>query len=123
MITLDEWHERAAGASEPEAARIAQVHRTTAARWREHGRIPYAARALLRIHLEGALPPCAGPGWQGWRFGNRDGLLYAPDLKRGFDARDLYQLHWLMQMDAWRAAGAQMLQRSEERRVGKECRL
>jgi hypothetical protein len=106
-ITIDEWHELAAGASVAEVAQLAEVHRTTAARWRINGRVPRAVTRLLQIDLLGWLPPCAGPAWCGWRFG-RDGLLYAPDLARGFGPDEIRGLVWLMQVESWRVARARV---------------
>lgn len=103
---------QARGVSVEDAARICQVHRTTAARWRDSERVPRACAELMRIHFCGALPPAAGAGWRGWRFGYQDGLLYAPSLTRGFDAADLYRLHWFMQQDAWRAATVRIAARA-----------
>jgi hypothetical protein len=83
--------------SPDQIAAIVQVNRTTAARWKSgQVKMPWSARELLRIVAEGALPPSASSDWARWRFG-RDGLLYAPDLKRGFSAMDLRQLHVLQQ--------------------------
>jgi hypothetical protein len=105
VIPIDRWHELAAGASIEEAARVAQVHRTTAARWRVKGNVPPAVTALLQFHFRGSLPPCAGPAWTGWRFG-RDGLLYAPDLRDGFTPEEIRCLVWYRQVESWREAAA-----------------
>jgi len=106
-ISIDEWHDLTAGASVAEVAQLAEVHRTTAARWRITGRVPRAVTRLARIHLLGWLPPCAGPAWRGWRFGH-DSLLYAPDLARGFGPDEIRGLVWLMQMESWRTARARV---------------
>ena len=110
-LTLDEWLAFSDGLSDAALLRVLQVHRTTLNRWREgRGRIPHAARELLRIVAKGELPP-RGTLWRGWALGH-DGLLYAPDLARGFSPADLYELHWLKQSDAWRAARAQVAARA-----------
>jgi len=111
-IPLDTWIELAAGASVAELAQLAQVHRTTAARWRVTGHVPHAVTQLARFHFHGSLPPCAGPSWRGWRF-CRDGLLYAPDLARGFGPDEIRSLVWFLQWETWRAAAAQRLGRRE----------
>jgi len=101
--TLDEWTAITDGVSEREILRVTRVNRTTLMRWRAgRARMPYATQLLLRIHFRGELPP-RGALWRAWRIGH-DGLLYAPDLARGFSPTDLYQLHWLQQSAAWRAA-------------------
>ena len=107
MITLDQWHEAATAAPLEEIARVAGVHRTTAARWRITGRVPRAVTALLKYHFHGSLPPCAGPAWSGWRFGH-DGLLYAPDLAQGFDPNEIRCLVWFRQVESWRDARARL---------------
>lgn len=92
------------GYSVAELARIAYVDRSTASRWKSgRARVPGAALALVRQHFEGELGPRAGPDWRGARFGH-DGLLYLPDMRRGFSAADLRQLHWLLQSQEWRTA-------------------
>lgn len=106
MLSLDDWLEFSDGVSDRALLRALRVHRTTLKRWRAgRARIPHAARELAKIHFQGSLPPMAGAAWAGWRFGH-DGLLYAPTLKRGFSASDLYELHWLLQSASWRQARA-----------------
>lgn len=105
MLSLDDWLEFSDGLSEQALLGIVRVHRTTLLRWRAgRGRIPYAARELVRIVVKGELPP-RGTLWRQWSIGH-DGLLHAPDLSRGFSPSDLYALHWLKQSQAWRQARA-----------------
>lgn len=77
----------------------------TVRRW-ETGRTraPVSAVRLVGILARGELPPHAGQLWQGWRFGHRDGLLYAPGMGRGFAPGQVAAVHWLEQMSAWRTA-------------------
>jgi hypothetical protein len=90
MLSLDEWIEFSDGLSERALLASLGVHRTTLRRWRAgRSRIPHAARLLADIYFRGALPPCAGEAWHGWRFGH-DALLYSPQLTRGFSPADLY---------------------------------
>lgn len=92
---------------------ICQVNRKTAQRWKAGThRIPYASRELLRFALEGTIPPNAAGAWPAWRFGH-DGLLYAPDLTRGFTPEDLRQLHWLQQGARFMAAQHRAALRSQ----------
>ena len=83
------------------------VHLATIARW-ERGttRAPEAAVRLVAIMARGELPPHAGATWAGWRFGHRDGLLYAPGYGRGLTPGQVAAVHWLEQVSAWRTAGA-----------------
>lgn len=77
----------------------------TVRRW-ETGRTraPASAVRLVGILARGELPPHAGDLWTGWRFGHRDGLLYAPGMGRGFTPGQVAAVHWLEQMSAWRTA-------------------
>lgn len=101
-MDFDAWFDLADGLDVHQVAAVCNVHRTTALRWRQgNAPVPAWARRVLALEVKKQLPA----PWQAWRVG-RDGLLYAPDLKRGFLASDLYQLHWLQQSQAWRLAGA-----------------
>lgn len=100
-----DYEELADGASDSRVANITHTNRCTVNRWRRSGRLPWCAARTLAAELHGAPPILAGPGWARWRF-RRDGLLYAPDLARGFSPGDLYQLHWLQQGASWRTAQA-----------------
>lgn len=51
-------------------ARLAQVHRTTAARWIEQNKAPAAVVRLLKIEQAGYLPS-PHPSWQGWHVRGR----------------------------------------------------
>lgn len=70
------------------------------------------------MQLRGELPARAGPAWRGWRFGH-EGLLYAPDLRRGFSAGDLRELHWLQQSAEWREARTRL---TNEKRAASDIR-
>ena len=103
---MNEQKERLFGVPAQVLAGLTGVDRTTATRWKlGRARMPRAARELVAMHLDGALGPRAGATWSGWTWGH-DGLLYAPDLKRGFSPTDLYELHWLQQAATWRSARA-----------------
>jgi len=63
--------------SAPELAALAQVHRTTAARWkRRELTTPYAVLRLIELELGGHVGIAAGDAWRGWFFA--DGLLCSP---------------------------------------------
>lgn len=103
--TLDSWTEITDGVSDAAILHLLRVSPKTLTRWRAGTfQMPHAAQELCRITFRGLLPP-RGSLWRNWAIGH-DGLLYAPDLARGFTPADLYQLHWLMQGRAWRTARA-----------------
>lgn len=91
-------------------ARWCGVDPWTISRW-ERGihRAPVAAVRLVGILARGELPPHAGPSWAGWRFGHRDGLLYAPGYGRGLSPGQVAAVHWLEQMSSWRTARGGLL--------------
>lgn len=101
MVTFDDWSELTDGYDIPVIAALCKMHRTTVKRWRTRG-VPYTVKKFLRAELHGELP---GDAWRGWRIG-RDGLLYPPDMRRGFSPGEVKTLHWWQQLAAWRQAGA-----------------
>jgi hypothetical protein len=110
--TLDDWTAITDGVSESAILQLARVNPRTLKRWRAGlSRMPHATALLLRMVFKGELPP-RGTLWRGWAIGH-DGLLYAPDLARGFTPGDLYTLHWLKQTEAWRTARAAVTLRDD----------
>jgi transcriptional regulator with XRE-family HTH domain len=84
-----------AGISIGELAELAGVNRSTASRWKNgKSRIPAAVLRLVEFRLFGELEPVLGAAWRGWRIG-RDGLLYAPGWRRGFEPGEILAMPYL----------------------------
>lgn len=86
------------GLTVQEISRLTGRHATT---WRrmEKGQIKLDLACLLvASYLSGELG-MAFPAWEGWLIA-RDGLLYAPNLTRGFSSLDILRLPWLLQLSA-----------------------
>jgi hypothetical protein len=104
-MTFDEWIEITDGYAHEKIADILSVTLRQVRRYRA-GTMPAAFRRLLEYECRGHVP---GAPWRAWRVGH-DGLLYAPDLARGFTPYDLKTLHWLQQAATWRDARARVAQ-------------
>lgn len=100
MVSFDDWSELTDGYDYPAIAALCKTHRTTVIRWRSRG-VPYLVQCFLRSRLHGEL---LDPAWSGWRI--QDGLLFPPDMRRGFSPGEVKTLHWWQQLEAWRQAGA-----------------
>lgn len=68
-----------------EVMALCGVNRTTVARWRAGAPIPTSSRKLILLANTGNLSALLGPTWAGWRVSTREGLLYHPQWRTGFN--------------------------------------
>ncbi len=78
MNALQNLHDR-------EVMQLCGVNRTTVARWRAGAPIPTPSRKLITLAATGDLSALLGPTWNGWRVSTREGLLYHPQWRAGFN--------------------------------------
>lgn len=82
------------GFSDDAIARAAGVDLRTARRWKDTGRMPSPARALLTLTLHGDLTPLDG-AWTGWKLHRGD--LWSPE-GHAFAPGDLRALPYLREL-------------------------
>ncbi len=106
---------------EIENASIEEIHRITGSnprtirRWKNGTATPpESAVRLLKLFLDGNASPVLGKAWEGCIL--RDGLLYLPEWRRGFDPGELRAMFWRIQQVAALESEIRQLKKTLDRR-------